>query len=176
MDDDGSASRKFVESNIDDILAHGSRVVRRDENGDGTGGLGSVSYSKMTFASAGSDTTIDINDPDFWRKVLSSKESQQMITVDDLSKQFMDAITSQSMRSRNEFFDKVKEKVRQTMVAIGAGDTVGELSELVSLLRTVLSSPKFREGIDIVVAALDRLAIVTVEAALPSPKRSSSKW
>jgi chromodomain-helicase-DNA-binding protein 7 len=145
LDEDDSAARKFEESNIDEILAHGTRVIKHSENKGGeSGGLGAISFSKMSFASAGADVTIDINDPDFWEKVLAGKDrSVDQVNVEDLSFELVDGTATKSVKSRKEWFERLKKKVRQTFVAKQNGHSVSDLHDLIALLKTFMSNPKF---------------------------------
>ena len=40
---------------------------------------GAISFAKATFAAAGSDQALDLNDPAFWEKVLGPKPAQRML-------------------------------------------------------------------------------------------------
>lgn len=141
MDDD-SAAQKFQDSNIDDILAHGSRKVTHKAQSEQSGGLGAVNYSKMTFASAGSDASIDINDPDFWAKVLK-KKADDVINVHELTSKLVDGSAVQTKGSRTEFFELLKKKMKQTLTAKQNGQTIKDLHDVTSLLNAFISSPKF---------------------------------
>jgi hypothetical protein len=146
MDDD-EAAKKFTESSIDDILKHGTRVVRHSaEEGAATGALGSINFSKMTFASAGADTSIDINDPDFWNKVLKANDANKEIQLDELSLALVDGSAVKTARARKDFFGKLKQKVQQAFKKKAAGQDPKDLNDTVSLLRTVVQTAKFLDS------------------------------
>lgn len=146
LDDDDSASKSFCESNINDILAHKTRVVRHEtQSGGEAGALGSINFSKMTFASAGADSSIDINDPDFWEKVLaaSSANTDEHIDLSRLSIQLVDGSAARTKKSQEEFFNLLKRKIRQTIVAKQNGREVNDLYDTIALLKTFSTAKKF---------------------------------
>ena len=59
LEEDSSKSQQFFESNIDEILQTSSRVVNYNLI------KGCYSFSKSSFVSHGSDTSISIDDPNF---------------------------------------------------------------------------------------------------------------
>jgi chromodomain-helicase-DNA-binding protein 7 len=65
--DDDEASNKFCEEDIDQILERATTVVHKP-GVEQESGLSS--FSKASFASSTSAPELDINDPDFWRKLL----------------------------------------------------------------------------------------------------------
>jgi chromodomain-helicase-DNA-binding protein 7 len=69
MDEDTTKSESFVESNIDQILENNSRVVNYSVI------RGTYSLAKSSFVSCNADETLDMNDPNFWSKVLSPQTS-----------------------------------------------------------------------------------------------------
>jgi hypothetical protein len=94
-DDDDAGARAFCEANIDQILSSRSRVVKHGAMGamDAGGGGGSsfgtskslLDFKKITFVAGGGDggdgseagaagavNLVDVNDPDFWVKMLAS--------------------------------------------------------------------------------------------------------
>jgi SNF2 family DNA or RNA helicase len=144
MDDDDSASKKFSDSSIDDILRHGTRVVKHNEEGGTGGGLGSINFSKMTFASAGADTSIDLNDPLFWEKVLKgNEEANQEVDISELSISMADGSAMKTGRSRKEFMTQMKTKTQQVLKKVRAGKDHPDLDDVLALLKTLISSAKF---------------------------------
>lgn len=63
MDDNDDAAKVFEESNIDQILQKNARVVKLDATT-------SFSVFKSAFSAATADRKIDVEDPEFWQKVL----------------------------------------------------------------------------------------------------------
>ncbi len=68
--------RQFCEADIDTLLARGSRVIEVGDAPDAAGAtesrMAAFNFSKTSFQAAEGDADLDFNDPDFWRKVLSS--------------------------------------------------------------------------------------------------------
>jgi len=64
MKDDDESAQKFVEENIEQILESRTKTVVRDSI------EGSSTFSKASFASEHAVPEIDVNDPDFWRKIM----------------------------------------------------------------------------------------------------------
>jgi chromodomain-helicase-DNA-binding protein 7 len=71
MDDD-NAGDKFCEEDIDSILERRAKTVTIE--GNKAGG----SFSKATFASADTETNINLDDPDFWNKWAKKAEIEQI--------------------------------------------------------------------------------------------------
>eukprot|EP00494_Astrolonche_serrata_P027703 UN27967 len=71
--DDDSAATKFVESNIDDILEHNSHKINTST--EGTRKLGGINFSRTNFESKEADSGLDINDADFWDKILKIRSN-----------------------------------------------------------------------------------------------------
>jgi hypothetical protein len=95
-ENDGTAekeSKEFIEQDIDTILARRSKTVIHDGTGSINNAAGST-FSKATFkASSGSDSSndtysnkdIDIDDPDFWTKMIGEAKHDN-IDVPSLGK------------------------------------------------------------------------------------------
>ena len=69
LDEDTSKSQHFVESNIEEILEKNSRVVNYSII------RGCYSLGKSSFISHTADQSIDVNDPEFWSKILPPQTS-----------------------------------------------------------------------------------------------------
>jgi len=72
-DDDDTEAKQFEEANIDEILQSRATHIK-SSNEDNR-------LSKATFVVSGSDTNLDIEDPDFWTKVVGLKEG---IEIDEV--------------------------------------------------------------------------------------------
>ncbi len=75
----------FVEANIDDLLARGSRVVQiadADEEGEegAPTSISKLSFSKTQFHSSNADASLDMSDPDFWAKVLGQDSRETLVS------------------------------------------------------------------------------------------------
>lgn len=62
--DDDTVSEKFREENIEDIFARRTTRIVHDQNKAGS------SFSKASFSSNDANNDLDMNDPDFWKKVM----------------------------------------------------------------------------------------------------------
>eukprot|EP00003_Mantamonas_plastica_P008523 TRINITY_DN1750_c1_g1_i1.p1 TRINITY_DN1750_c1_g1~~TRINITY_DN1750_c1_g1_i1.p1 ORF type:complete len:254 (-),score=112.51 TRINITY_DN1750_c1_g1_i1:958-1719(-) len=76
-DDEDDESKKFEESDIDSILERSTSTVvdtaaKAAESGNVTSKL--ASYNTATFFSDNADEDVDVNDPDFWKKLLPEGE------------------------------------------------------------------------------------------------------
>jgi hypothetical protein len=73
IDNDDEASKRFVEADIDKILESSSTVVVKDDGRAQEIAAATTfsTFSKASFCSDGARPEIDINDPDFWQKVLA---------------------------------------------------------------------------------------------------------
>eukprot|EP00736_Rhodelphis_marinus_P004393 Rmarinus@m.21360 len=78
VDDDDpecERARKFVEADIDDILQQRTRTVKFDEL------RGTAAFSKSYFRPGEADVSIDMDDPDFWNKVLPESAAELSAAV-----------------------------------------------------------------------------------------------
>ncbi|KAJ3451916.1 kismet isoform c [Anaeramoeba flamelloides] len=119
---DNGDSEKFCEEDIDQILegrtmkvTHGSNENKNDENNKNS------SFSRATFVSEDADTSLDINDPNFWQKLIPDKkkrnyETENLMGPSSLSGNSHRRVTRElrkslikTMKSKNEdddYFDK----------------------------------------------------------------------
>ena len=70
LDEDPSKSEQFLESNIEDILTKNSRVI------DYNIVRGNYNLNKSTFVSQNADTSLNIDDPHFWEKLMPKQDSE----------------------------------------------------------------------------------------------------
>ena len=114
LEDDTSKSQQFFESNIDEILKNKTRVVNYNMI------RSNYSFNKSSFISTASDATINVDDPNFWNKVLPPQtsltsrlytklndrsfdvETQEAEFMEELELAFNEVVTSKlSMESHN---------------------------------------------------------------------------
>lgn len=74
--EDDSAADQFCAADIDSILQRSSQVVQYEQQARSQ-------FSKASFVSATTDTDVDIDDPDFWKKAVGLEEPDPV--VDDLN-------------------------------------------------------------------------------------------
>ena len=132
LEEDSSRSQQFFESNIDEILQTSSRVVNYNLI------KGSYSFSKSSFVSHGSDTSISIDDPNFWNKVLPPQTSLSSRLLTKLNDRSFDAAAQ-----GDEFFDELELAVSEVIVARNSLETVEEEDVLTSLLFQVIHAGMF---------------------------------
>lgn len=77
----------MFEENIDDILQNRTRVATHNLIS------GNCSFNKMNFTSNQADKNIDINDPNFWTKVLPQESKVYQLRV-ELEKNMKKIISS----------------------------------------------------------------------------------
>uniref|UniRef100_A0A6B2KW73 Uncharacterized protein n=1 Tax=Arcella intermedia TaxID=1963864 RepID=A0A6B2KW73_9EUKA len=68
--DDDDASNKFCEENIDQILQARTQTVVHDYSS------GSSTFSKASFVAESAQPELDVNDPDFWYKLMPDKAKE----------------------------------------------------------------------------------------------------
>ena len=111
LEEDSSKSQQFFESNIDEILQTSSRVVNYNLI------KGCYSFSKSSFVSHGSDTSISIDDPNFWNKVLPPQTSLSSRLLTKINDRGFDPLTQ-----GEEFFEELELAVNEVI----AGKTMPE--------------------------------------------------
>ncbi|ETV98551.1 hypothetical protein, variant [Aphanomyces invadans] len=122
MDDDDSASRSFVERDIETILKENAhvRIVNKqldavDEEGeDGDDApiakkskKGGIVFDKTSFVAEGSTGDLSVNDPSFWEKVLGH------ISVEMLSKKLEDGSALASRQTKAKFMAQLQQALGQ---------------------------------------------------------------
>jgi hypothetical protein len=86
-DDDDDEGKKFMETDIDQLLERNASTVTYGPNQDNTsGGLGSFSKASFVTDTGDGDKDVDLDDPDFWQKAVgleapveTSEEVENMI-------------------------------------------------------------------------------------------------
>lgn len=61
---------QYYEEDIDKILERSSFTLKSDQQAAGEGGGALSAFSKASFCSASSAPDVDLDDPDFWKKIL----------------------------------------------------------------------------------------------------------
>jgi chromodomain-helicase-DNA-binding protein 7 len=131
LDDDNSKSQHFVESNIDEILETKTRVVNYSVI------RGSYTLQKSSFISQSSDMTINVDDPNFWNKILPpqtsmasrllTKLNDKSFNIDESSTEFMQELelsVSEVMESKTSLDNKnVEEEELLTSLLIQVSQT-----------------------------------------------------
>lgn len=79
QNDDDKSAEHFAEQNIDSILRNSTRKIHDSSQSD----KGSM-FSKASFVSSEADIAVDINDPDFWKKMgLQQKSKKEVLHKSD---------------------------------------------------------------------------------------------
>jgi len=110
--DGDEAAKKFVESNIDEILEHSSRKV--DDKAEKSK-LGVIhNFTRSKFESEGANATLDINDANFWDKLLELKDGgkgRNYVETDaDVANRLLERLTNGSVTSKklaSEYFNEL---------------------------------------------------------------------
>lgn len=123
LEEDSTRSQQFFESNIDEILQTSSRVINYNLI------KGSYSFSKSSFVSHGCDTSINIDDPNFWNKILPPQTSLSSRLLTKLNDRSFDSATQ-----GDEFFEELELAVTE---AISVRNSL-EVNEDEDVLTTLL--------------------------------------
>ncbi|ETV78133.1 hypothetical protein, variant [Aphanomyces astaci] len=112
MDDDDSASRSFVERDIETILKENAhvRVVNKpvdDDDVQPKKPKGMMVFDKTSFVAEGSTGDLSVNDPSFWEKVLGH------ISVEMLSKKLEDGSALASRQTKAKFMAQLQQALGQ---------------------------------------------------------------
>lgn len=169
FDDDDTQANKFVESNIDDILKTRTNVVtitkaRNEDEEDEEGGEGGqkkpkskkseqaastialqtarMNVNKMQFEATGSSSTLDVNDPLFWNKLLPVDDSERF-SPDQLLSQITDGSASESEAARAEFYRYLTLTTERCLKQKRDGDDGLNMDSLVNLLIQFAAAPAF---------------------------------
>jgi len=130
---DDEASKKFLESDIDSILSHNARVVNQKKTSQGVVGraLGttqeeevakqrslrdSFKFSRQTFEAENADMQLDVNDPQFWDKLMKTTGGDQR--ADDLLSQLTDGSALLNKGSKTEWWERLSIKVNAILKTI----------------------------------------------------------
>ena len=118
-DEDDSDAKKFMESDIDDLLEQSSKKVTYGDNKGSSLSSGLGSFSKASFVADTGDGAqdVDLDDPDFWKKsigldapVETSEEIEKMID-DGIKRTRKQVITYDPFAAFTEAEQKKKDKV-----------------------------------------------------------------
>ncbi|GBG29976.1 Chromodomain-helicase-DNA-binding protein, putative [Hondaea fermentalgiana] len=132
QDDDNAAARTFVGANIDDLLKTNARTVKMDPVGGASGGGGGAldklkhnTVNKSSFKAEEREDGVDINDPNFWSKVLPD-----MATPDTMLAKLNDVKQQMELgrdpSKRRQFMEDVRMLVRDIVQQRTAGEIVNE--------------------------------------------------
>ncbi len=101
--------RVFIESDINQLLER-SRVIKVEKHDESGGGessqmsrLKGLSFSKTTFVSDTADGEVDVNDPDFWAKVLGKDSRETLLN------RLMDGTATATPESTKAFLVELKD-------------------------------------------------------------------
>jgi chromodomain-helicase-DNA-binding protein 7 len=134
LEEDASKSKQFAESNIEEILEHNSRVV------DYSVIKGCYAVLKSTFVSLTADSSINIDDPNFWSKVLPPQASLAYRLLTKLNESSFDAV-----EEGEEFMQELQlavSEVKEAKVNLEAS-SLDEGEVLSALLMQVSQSSQF---------------------------------
>ena len=107
-DDDDSAAKKFSEADIDEILQSSSTKVSYENEG----GTGSV-FSKAAFVADESAEGLDMEDPEFWTKILPELQEQNPELADEFLKRKRKEIKRFGMADMDEVDEYLDEGIRR---------------------------------------------------------------
>jgi superfamily II DNA or RNA helicase len=69
-DDDDEEGKKFMETDIDQLLERNTKTVTYDAKDSNSGGLGSFSKASFVADTGDGEKDVDLDDPDFWSKAV----------------------------------------------------------------------------------------------------------
>eukprot|EP00468_Gymnochlora_sp_CCMP2014_P007575 CAMPEP_0167764002 /NCGR_PEP_ID=MMETSP0110_2-20121227/13751_1 /TAXON_ID=629695 /ORGANISM="Gymnochlora sp., Strain CCMP2014" /LENGTH=1326 /DNA_ID=CAMNT_0007651279 /DNA_START=156 /DNA_END=4136 /DNA_ORIENTATION=+ len=144
LDNDDDKSKKFCESDINQILKTSSRVItsgkKRAPDVLATASVGNINYSKMRFESADADGSINIDDPDFWNKVLPGATNE--VTASSLLAKLTGGGLSEK-KDIDVFFEQLETLAIKTIAERNEGVMVQNVNVLGDLLIQVCSMSIF---------------------------------
>ncbi|KAH8741990.1 chromo domain helicase DNA binding protein [Cryptosporidium ryanae] len=120
------ASRQFQESDIDEILSKNSRLVRYQLSGKNS------SFSKTSFRSDNALPDLDVNDPDFWKKVLGDSSVSSFLV------QLQSGSAIRDEESREKFIQDLAD-------AVDGAAALDSLDPLIEALVQVTNMREFSE-------------------------------
>ena len=98
INDENNENKVYMEEDIDKILEN-SRIAKYSLIN------GSFSFSKSSFVSKQTDTSINIDDPNFWETILKNKDSQSKVLLKTLES------SSKTFEEQKEFMFKLSVQV-----------------------------------------------------------------
>lgn len=122
LEEDSSKSQQFFESNIDEIL-QASRVVNYNLINR------CYSFSKSSFVSHGADASINIDDPNFWNKILPPQTSLSSRLLTKLNDRSFDAASQ-----CDEFFDELELAVNDIIAGRNSMEGINEDEDVLTTL------------------------------------------
>ena len=122
LEEDSSKSQQFFESNIDEIL-QASRVVNYNVINR------CYSFSKSSFVSHGADTSINIDDPNFWNKILPPQTSLSSRLLTKLNDRSFDAVSQ-----CDEFFEELELAVNDVVAGRNSMESNNEDEDVLTTL------------------------------------------
>eukprot|EP01083_Nonionella_stella_P269873 913444_1 len=145
VNEDESASKKFCETDLDELLKTNAHVVEHESKP--SGGFGGITFTKMNFESADADSSIDVNAKDFWDKVLV-KNKQHFQSKDEANKllvKLQDSAEDMTTRQKNDFFKDMKTLIQSRISEKQAGKEF-DMEPTVALLTVFQTAEKFSEA------------------------------
>lgn len=133
LDDEGIEEKKFLESDIDTILATSSRKLVTGAGGaDENGGNNAtkMAFDKITFTSEDADQNLDINDPNFWQKLVPQTDMERF-SPDLLLSQLTDG---SAVEDKATFFDRVRKHAEHNIKLRAEGELAPDLDSMINLL------------------------------------------
>ena len=101
--EDDTEQNEFIESDIDAILQRQShKVTYSDSKSQSASTLGS--FSKASFVSSDDKEDVDINDPDFWKKVVGLTESDTGVIGDEDLAKMLSGLPIQRKRKQTAMY------------------------------------------------------------------------
>jgi chromodomain-helicase-DNA-binding protein 7 len=98
-----AASKAFMEEDIEQILSRSKTLVH---DAGANSGLMSQ-FAKASFCSAEADEQVDIDDPNFWAKVVGLQEAEKMEVLDRTARKARAATRRSAYLESNDFFTTV---------------------------------------------------------------------
>ena len=137
LDDAASeaASSSFCEADIDSILADRTTVIKTGGNDDPSAPRESSTFSQAVFASSESDSRLDVNDSQFWEKLLPDEHSAQRLT----DKLFSGAAYA-SPSARAEFMHHLEEHVGEIIKEYQQGNSLEHVPLILDILKAISQS------------------------------------
>eukprot|EP00743_Colponemidia_sp_Colp-15_P009048 GILK01009873.1.p1 GENE.GILK01009873.1~~GILK01009873.1.p1 ORF type:complete len:1268 (+),score=334.16 GILK01009873.1:244-3804(+) len=137
LDEDPTATRVFLESDIDQILNKNSRVVKYNSVRN------AYSVSKSSFKSDSATTHLDVNDPDFWSKVLpvnTDTPPQRLLA------RLNEGTATKDAKNLKQFMEDVRGCVNLVVESKLDGETPEDQDILVSVLVQISHMNKFPDS------------------------------
>ena len=140
INDDEQAEQQFEDKDIDDILEKNTRIAKYSLIN------GTYTFSKSSFVSEKTTENVNLNDPDFWEKVLKNTESQTTSLLNSLNNN-KEILTN--YEERLAFFLKLNDAVAQLIEQkLNITGYNGEDEKnLIDILTKIVTMKVFSKGI-----------------------------